>query len=119
MDELLTYFEHTYVRGRRLRGRGENYGPAISPVELWNRRAAATDGLARTTNSVEGWHCGLQALFQCTHPTLWKLLSGLQSDSAKQQTQFLQGVAGVNQQNEYNEPLQLMDKLTVLRSCAL
>ena len=25
MDELLTYFEHTYIRGGRLPGRGQNY----------------------------------------------------------------------------------------------
>jgi hypothetical protein len=97
MHELLSYFEHTYVRGRRLRGRGENYAPALFPVESWNQRAAATDGLARTTNSVEGWHYGLQALFQCSHPTLWKFLSGLKSDNVKQQALFLQGVAGAEQ----------------------
>ena len=40
MDELLSYFEHTYIRGRRLRGRDDNYGPSLfSP---WNQR----DGLA-------------------------------------------------------------------------
>jgi len=72
MDELLTYFEHTYVRGRRLRGRGENYSEPLFAIASWNQRTAAADGLARTTNSVEGWHYGLQALFQCSHPTLWK-----------------------------------------------
>jgi len=25
MDEVVTYFERTYIRGRRLRGRGDNY----------------------------------------------------------------------------------------------
>ena len=28
MNELLSYFEHTYIRGRRLRGRYSNYGAA-------------------------------------------------------------------------------------------
>ena len=54
MDELVTYFEHTYIRGRRQRGRGENYGPPRFSIDLWNQRDAAADGIARTTNSVEG-----------------------------------------------------------------
>jgi hypothetical protein len=97
MDELLTYFEHTYIRGRRLRGRGENYGPPLFSIDTWNQRDAAVDGIARTTNSVEGWHHGLQALFQCSHPTMWKFLAGLQSDCMKQKASFLQGVTGVEQ----------------------
>jgi hypothetical protein len=97
MDELLSYFEHTYIRGRRLRGRGDNYGPPVFAIESWNQREAAAEGIARTTNSVEGWHHGLQALFQCSHPTMWKFLAGLQRDCVKQQASFLQGVTGVEQ----------------------
>jgi len=97
MDELVTYFEHTYIRGRRLRGRGENFGPPLFSIETWNQRDAATDGIARTTNSVEGWHHDLATLFQCNHPTMWKFLSGLESDCGKQRASFLQGVTGVEQ----------------------
>lgn len=97
MDELVTYFEHTYIRGRRLRGRSENFGPPLFSIETWNQRDAATDGIARTTNSVEGWHHGLATLFQCNHPTMWKFLSGLDSDCGKQRASFLQGVTGVEQ----------------------
>ena len=50
LDEVTTFFEHTYIRGRRHRGRGENYGPALYPIETWNKHAAAVDGIARTTN---------------------------------------------------------------------
>ena len=74
MDELLSYFEHTYIRGRRLRGRGANYGAATFPIPLWNQFESAGDGIARTTNMVEGWHHGMQSLFMCSHPTLWLLL---------------------------------------------
>lgn len=105
MDELLTYFEHTYVRGRRLRGRGNNYGSALYPIDSWNQNDAAFDGIARTTNIVEGWHYGLQALFQCHHPTLWTFLEGLQKDSKLHASSFLQGVSGVqhNKQKKYKE----------------
>jgi hypothetical protein len=36
MPELVTYFEHTFIRGRRQRGRGNNYGPALFPIPTWN-----------------------------------------------------------------------------------
>lgn len=95
LDELVTFFEHTYVRGRRMRGRGETYNAALFPIPIWNQHAGATDGIARTTNSVEGWHHGLQSLFQCHHPTMWSFLTGLQRDMQKQKAMFLQGVSGV------------------------
>jgi len=97
MPELVSYFEHTYIRGRRLRGRGPHYGPAIFPIPLWNQYAAAGDGIARTTNIVEGWHYGMQSLFMCNHPNLWLLLEGLQKDCQKQKAAFLQGVTGVQE----------------------
>ena len=100
MDEVVTYFEHTYVRGRRLRGRGENYGPALFPIETWNQSAAAGDGIARTNNICEGWHNGLQSLLQCSHPTMWRFLDGLSNDCAKQRANFLQGVTGVKNMSE-------------------
>jgi hypothetical protein len=93
MNELLTYFEHTFIRGRRLRGRGETYGPAFPP-STWNQRNAALDCIARTTNSAEGWHHGLQRLFSCHHPTMWTFLKGLNGNMSKQKATFLQSVAG-------------------------
>ena len=97
MDEVLSYFEHTYVRGRRLRGRGDRYAPALFPPELWNQRESAADGMARTTNIVEGWHNGLQGLFQCSHPTMWRFLSGLLNDCGQQKATLFQGVTGTVQ----------------------
>ena len=94
---MLSYFKHTYIRGRRLRGRVENCGPPLFSIETWNQRDAAADGLARTTNIVEGWHHGLQVLLQCSHPTLWKFLSELKYDCSKQKASFLQGSTGTEQ----------------------
>jgi hypothetical protein len=93
--EVTSFFEHTYVRGRRQRGRAATYGAATFPPEMWNQHAAGTDGVSRTTNAVEGWHHGLQSLFLCHHPTCWTFLAGLKKDMQKQKTVFLQGVAGV------------------------
>jgi len=71
IHELVSYFEHAFIRGRCQRGRGNNYGPALYPIDTWNQFEAAGEGIARTTNIVEGWHNALQALFMCSHPTLW------------------------------------------------
>ena len=96
MDELTSFFEHTYIRGRRRRGRATTYSPAIFPVETWNQHAAESDGIARSTNSVEGWHHGLQSLFQCHHPTVWTFMSGIQRDIQRQKALFLQATTGVS-----------------------
>jgi len=52
MAELLSYFEHTYIRGRRLRGRGDNYASALFPPETWNKHLDVIGGVARTNNAV-------------------------------------------------------------------
>jgi hypothetical protein len=94
MDELLSYFEHKYVRGRRLPGRGDRYRQALFPPAIWNQRDAAIEGIARTTNITEGWHHSLQSLFLCDHPTLWLFFDGLSKDIAMQKAAFLQSISG-------------------------
>lgn len=97
MPELLSYFEHTYIRGRQRPGRGQNYGPSIFSIHLWNHYRTAADGIARTTNSVEGWHYGLQTLFQCHHPTLWTFLDGISKDMQRQRLGYLQAISGISE----------------------
>ena len=97
MNELLSYFEHTYIRGRRLHGRRNNYGSAMFPIPIWNQYESAGDGIARTTNIVEGWHHGIQSLFMCSHPTMWLLVEGLEKDCQKQKAAFIQGATGVQE----------------------
>ena len=94
VNELVTYFEHTYIRGRRRPGRGENYGQAIFPVPLWNQYNSAGEGIARTTNSVEGWHHSLQSLFMCQHPNMWTFLDGLRRDCEINKAAYLQHATG-------------------------
>lgn len=98
LDELTTFFEHTYVRGRKQRSRGSSHGPALFQIELWNQHEAGAVGVARTTNAVEGWHHALQSLFACHHPTVWTFLYGLQKDMQQQKAAFLQATSGVVKQ---------------------
>lgn len=90
-NETLTYFEHTYVRGRHLRGRGDNYGyaPPLFAISLRHKYAAGCSGIARTTNITEGFHYGIQSLFQCRHPYIWTLLKGIKADIQKQKAKYL------------------------------
>ena len=64
-------------------------------IELWNQHAAGLDGIAQTTNCVEGWHYGLQSLFQCHHPIMWNFLAGIKKDLQQQKARLVQGVAGL------------------------
>jgi len=130
MNEIISYFEHTYIRGRRLQGRVEQYGPALFPIATWNKHSSAADGIARSTNIVEGWHHGLQSLFMCSHPSMWTFCDGLLKDIGKQKAAYLQAVSGAERVprksyrllkdkvaravNSYNET----DILTYLRAIA-
>ena len=55
---------------------------------------SAIDGLARTNNATEGWHFGLQALFQGSHPNIWIFLRQLKKDSLVHKFNAIQGLAG-------------------------
>jgi len=64
------------------------------------QHAAGSDGIARSTNCVDRWHHGLQALFQCHHPTVSTFMSVIQQDIQCQKGLFLQGTAGASHPSE-------------------
>ena len=88
IDELCLYFQTNYIKCPLLNR------PATFPPQIWNQRDAAIEGIARTTNAVEGWHYGIQALFSGSHPGIWKLLTNLQKDAAVQKLNFLNASSG-------------------------
>lgn len=130
MPELLSYFEHTYIRGRRLRGRGDNYASALFPPDTWNKYLDVIGGIARTNNTVEGWHHALQSLFSCHHPTMWTFLDGLRKDCQLHKASVLQSCTGTEQRPKRKyaelsrrisnivERYESMDRLLYLRSLA-
>ena len=87
-DELCLYFQTNYIKCPPLNR------PATFPPQIWNQRDAAVEGIARTTNAVEGWHYGIQALFSGSHPGIWKLLTNLQKDAVVQKLNFLNASSG-------------------------
>ena len=61
VEELIAYFEVTYVQGRD-RGNGRGRGPARYPPQVWNHFQDPANNVPRTTNAVEGYHNGLNSL---------------------------------------------------------
>ena len=78
-NDLLAYFESTYVRGPRI-GR-QNRNPRYPP-SLWNHYDDALVCAPKTTNCTEGFHNSLRSMFLCAHPTVWTLFNGLKRDIA-------------------------------------
>ena len=78
-DDLLSYFDATYIRGRRVGAR--SVGPRFS-YRLWNHFDDSIECLPKTTNCCEGFHNSLNSLFLCKHPSVWKLFEGLWKDIA-------------------------------------
>ena len=79
VDELplLHYFESTWI-GLPVGGTGRRL-PPIFPHQMWNVLGRHFHGSTRTTNSLEAFHNGFNALISCQHPTIWKLLPALQN----------------------------------------
>ena len=65
-------------------------------MSLWNHSQKAAEGLIRTTNAVEGWHLGVTAVFQGSHPILYPFLKKNQKDSTNQKFNILKAM-GVTQ----------------------
>ena len=76
---LLDYFETTYIHEKARNGRKK---APLFPINLWNHFDSAMNELPKTTNATEGYHNALQSLFLCSHPTIWKLIRGLEKDIA-------------------------------------
>ena len=71
----------------------EKFERAFVPPSTWNNREAASKGVVRTTNAVEGWHFGIQAFFSGSHRSLWRTLETLKKDAATQKYLCLQSTA--------------------------
>ena len=90
-DEILTYFENTYVKGNIMCGRQR---PPLYRLELWNHYEAALRGEPRTTNACEGSHHAFNSLLTCTHPSIWRLLDAIKRDIGIQKKTLLDETTG-------------------------
>lgn len=91
VDQVTSYFQNTYVRGQQI---GTTNRPPMYPPPIWNQSDAANEGVVRTNNAVEGWHYGLQSLFQGSHPNMWTFLGKLKKDASVHKFNVIQAMAG-------------------------
>ena len=66
-DDVLQYFEDTYI-GRYRRNAPRR--PPLFGINFWNIFNRTDDELARTNNSVEGWHRSFQGHVSSSHPVI-------------------------------------------------
>ena len=76
--EVAEYFEETYI-GRRLPDQTRRLPPF--PVRFWSMYTRVLNQIARTNNSVEGWHNAFQSGLSSPHPCFPKLLKHFQRTS--------------------------------------
>ena len=74
-NQMLTYFFFTYIEGAA--GRDPQF-----PIRVWNHHEAVAERSPKTINCCEGFHKALNSIFQCSHPSVWSLLDGLEMDLA-------------------------------------
>ena len=92
LENLVLYFEDTYIGRPRRRGRAN----PLFPIPLWNMHERVLDGLARTNNAVEGWHRAFQGSLQSSHPTLWRYIEAIRKEMAFQDGRYAQVIGGNN-----------------------
>ena len=103
-DPLLQYFDESYVSGTVRRIAAAQPGGALVlrmrriaplfPPGLWNVQAATMVNNPRTNNIIEGWNSRFQHIIGHNHPTIWKLIIGLQMEQAHTETTVAQYAIG-------------------------
>lgn len=88
---LIDYFEDTWIG--RLQLGGKRRVPPF-PIPLWNCRQATLNGDPRTTNSLEGWHRGVQGHFGSDHPSIWKFIDILRKEHIIVEARMDKTIAG-------------------------
>ena len=89
--EIADYFEDTYI-GRILPNNTRRI-PQF-PIRIWNQYTRVNLHVARTNNSVEGWHNGFQSGISCAHPSFSKLLHFLQLEQSLQEAKLAKWESG-------------------------
>ena len=86
VEQFACYLQKTYIRGT-------SRAPLFEP-SIWNQNSAASEGLARTNNAVEGWHYWIQSLFSGSHPDVWTFFQKFRQDNLLHKFNAIQAVTG-------------------------
>ncbi|KAK2159755.1 hypothetical protein LSH36_147g09031 [Paralvinella palmiformis] len=101
-DELLSYFDRTYVTGsyRRVQPGHGQIGirvkriPPLYPPAVWNVNEATLASEPRTNNQCEGWNNRFTHLIGYSHPTIWILIEAIQKKDCFIRTQISEDLIG-------------------------
>lgn len=111
LTNLYDYFEDTYI-GRQGR-RGVRRNPQI-PKEMWNVKERTISGIPRTTNKLEGWHRGIQAMLDSPHPSIFRCFAALQREENLQVNDLFRFKAGHDVQKSKKTVKNMNKRLTTL-----
>ena len=89
--DIAEYFETNYI-GKRLPDQSRRTPPF--PIRIWNMYIRVISKLARTNNSIEGWHNAFNSGLNCPHPNFIKLLAYLQREQSLQEANLVKWEAG-------------------------
>ena len=106
VQDLVNYFDSTYVTGRfrqlqqpRLQDQIQPARirriPPRFPLALWNVHNATINDEARTNNLCEGWNNKFMHLVGQYHPSIWRVIRCVQKDQATTHVAVLQDLRGM------------------------
>ncbi|XP_055308641.1 uncharacterized protein LOC129572655 [Sitodiplosis mosellana] len=90
IEELLTYFQSTYVYDFDRFGKKK---PPLFPPALWNVYGLILSGFPRTNNHCEGWHNRIAAMWG-THPSIFTFINGMKQEQDMQELEMARIEAG-------------------------
>jgi hypothetical protein len=90
-EKFIEYFEDNYIGRIQLRNRRKT--PKF-PHYLWNCYNSVINGIAKTNNSVEGWHRKFHSLLEADHPSIWKFINGLKREQNLNEVQIDKYLSG-------------------------
>jgi hypothetical protein len=91
LEKFIEYFEDNYIGRIQLRNRRKT--PKF-PHYLWNCYNSVINGIAKTNNSVEGWHRKFSNLLEADHPSIWKFINGLKREQNLNEVQIDKYLSG-------------------------
>jgi len=77
-NELMEYFDSTYIGGRIIKNNTRSNvirrTPAAFPPSVWNVHEVTLNDGQRTNNQTEGWNHRFSKLVNRSHPSIWLLI---------------------------------------------
>ncbi|XP_031639266.1 uncharacterized protein LOC116351317 [Contarinia nasturtii] len=105
IDELLDYFQSTYIY--RIDRKGKKQSPRFA-IPVWNVYENTLAGFPRTNNNVEGWHNKINSMWG-KHPNLFTFIEKLKEEQEITELAIAQCEAG-NDPDRRRKKYEMADK---------